>query len=293
MLLLQDPACSPSGQEGKRPRAEGRRAERVLGIALGQGLACELEQVAREGVEAYCLDVGLSSLHDAMQEEVRAYCGPRGRRLGEGRQYVRYGEAPGCVVVGARRVPLQRPRVRTADGREVRLRIYDEARDGRFLEETAMAPAGRRVFGLSASSAGRRFIAVTRRVAKAFRERPIEGTFLALFVDAVAFGGHLVVVAVGVRDDGKKVVLGIHQGDTGSRAVCQELLEGMATRGLRWDGRRMLVVTDGGKGIQAAARAVFGEALVLQRCRAHRSRNVTDKLPEDARETVRRQLWRA
>jgi transposase-like protein len=102
-----------------------------------------------------------------------------------------------------------------------------------------------------------------------FRERPIEGTFLALFVDAVAFGGYLVVVAVGVRDDGGKVVLGIHQGDTESRAVCQELLEGMAARGLRWDGRRMLVVTDGGKGIQAAARAVFGEALVLQRCRAH------------------------
>src|SRR5579875_960750 len=312
MLLLQDEAYATGGQEVKRPRVERRRAERVQGIALDQGLTEELERVAREGVEAYCLDVGLCSLQGAMEEEVTAYCGPRGRRLGQGRQYVRYGKAPGSVVVGARRVPIVRPRVRTADGREVRLRIYDQARDGRFLEEAAMAalvsgtsqrryggvaramaPAGRRVFGLSASSAGRRFIAATRRVAKAFRERPIEGTFLALFVDAVAFGGYLVVVAVGVRDDGKKVVLGIHQGDMESRAVCQELLEGMAERGLRWDGRRMLVVTDGGKGIQAAARAVFGEALVLQRCRAHRCRNVTDKVPEDERETVRRQLWRA
>jgi len=310
--MLQDQAYAIGGQEVKRPRAERRRAERVEGIALDPGLTGELERVAREGVEAYCLDVGLSSLHSAMEEEVTAYCGPRGQRLGEGRRYVRYGKAPGSVVVGARRVAIQRPRVRTADGREVRLRIYDQARDGRFIEEAAMAalvsgtsqrrygrvaramaPAGRRVFGLSASSAGRRFIAATRRVAKAFRERPIEGTFLVLFVDAVAFGGHLVVVAVGVRDDGKKVVLGIHQGDTESRAVCQELLEGMVARGLGWDGRRMLVVTDGGKGIQAAARAVFGEALVLQRCRAHRARNITDKLPEDAREAVRRQLWRA
>src|SRR5579875_3500683 len=279
MLLLQDEAYATGGQEVKRPRVERRRAERVQGIALDQGLTEELERVAREGVEAYCLDVGLCSLQGAMEEEVTAYCGPRGRRLGQGRQYVRYGKAPGSVVVGARRVPIVRPRVRTADGREVRLRIYDQARDGRFLEEAAMAalvsgtsqrryggvaramaPAGRRVFGLSASSAGRRFIAATRRVAKAFRERPIEGTFLALFVDAVAFGGYLVVVAVGVRDDGKKVVLGIHQG---------------------------------GKEIRAAARAVFGEALVLQRCRAHRCRNVTDKVPEDERETVRRQLWRA
>ena len=38
---------------------------------------------------------------------------------------------------------------------------------------------------------------------------------------------------------------------------------------------------------------MLGKALVLQRCRSHRSRNVTDKLPEDERETVRRQLWRA
>ncbi|MCL6595362.1 MAG: transposase [Firmicutes bacterium] len=312
MLLLQDQAYATDGQKVKRSRAERRRAERVEGVTLGEGLAEELERVTREGVEAYCLDVGLSSLKAAMEEEVTAYCGPRGRRLGEGRRYVRYGTAPGSVVVGARRIAIQRPRVRTADGREVRLRIYDEARDGHFLEEAAMAallsgtsqrrygrvaramaPAGRRVFGLSASSAGRRFIAATQRVAKAFRERPIEGTFLALFVDAVSFGGYLVAVAVGVRDDGKKAVLGIHQGDTESRAVCQELLEGMIARGLRWDGRRMLIVTDGGKGIQAAARAVFGEALVLQRCRAHRARNVTDKLPEEEREAVRRQLWRA
>lgn len=215
--------------------AKRRRAERVQGMTLGQGLTGELERVAREGVEAYCLDVGLSSLKAAMEEEVTAYCGPRSRRLGEGRRYVRYGKAPGSVVVGARRVPILRPRVRTADGREVRLRIYDEARDGRFLKEAAMAallsgtsqrrygraeramaPAGRRVFGLSASSAGRRFIAATRRVAKAFRERPIEGTFLALFAYAVSFGGYLVAVAVGVRDDGEKMVLGIHQ-DTETR----------------------------------------------------------------------------
>ena len=155
-------------------------------------------------------------------------------------------------MVGARRVAVEGPRVRTADGREVRLRIYDEDRDGRFLEEAAMAalvscrsqrrygqvaramaPPGRRVFGLSASRAGRRFIAVTRRVAKPFGEGPIEGTFLAPFVDAVAFGGHFVVMAVGVRDDAEKVVLGIRLGDTESRAVCQELLEGMAARGPR------------------------------------------------------------
>ena len=92
---------------------------------------------------------------------------------------------------------------------------------------------------------------------------------------------------------GSKRVLGIHQGDTESRAVYQELLESMAARGVRWDGRRMLVVTDGGKGIQAAARAVFGQALIAVRCRSHKSRNVTEKLPGSERERVRRQLWRA
>ena len=66
MLLLQDEAYATGGQEVKRPRVERRRAERVQGIALDQGLTEELERVAREGVEAYCLDVGLCSLQGAM-----------------------------------------------------------------------------------------------------------------------------------------------------------------------------------------------------------------------------------
>jgi hypothetical protein len=147
--------------------------------------------------------------------------------------------------------------------------------------------------GLSASSAGRRFIEATRREAEAYQERPIEGEFLSLFTDSGGSGEYLIVVAVGIRDDGTKMVLGVRQGDTENRALCQEMLESMVTRGLRWDGRPMLVVTDGGKGIQAAARAVFGKTLVLQRCRSHRGRSITDKLPEGEREEVRRQLWRA
>lgn len=132
-----------------------------------------------------------------------------------------------------------------------------------------------------------------RGAAETYQQRPIEDEFLAPFMDGPGFGEHLVVVAVGVRADGTKVVLGVHGGETESRTVRQEMLESMVARGLSWQGRRMLVVVDGGKGAQAAARAVFGEALVPQRCRAHRLRNVTERLPEEERQAVRHQLWRA
>ena len=301
--------------EVKGTRSQRCRRARKHGIADRNGRGGDLGRITRDGMEAFCLEVGLRTFAEEMEAEVAEVCGPRGRRRARGeRRYVRYGTAPGSVVVGAKRVPVMRPWVRELGegGGEIRLELYEAARQGRFLEEAVMAalsrgvsqrgygsmvqavaPVGREVKGLRASSAGRRFIEATRRAAEAYQERPIEGEFLALFMDGVGFGGYLIVVAVGLRDDGTQVVLGVRQGDTEHRVLCQEMLESRVARGLVWQGRRRLVVTDGGKGIQAAARAVFGRALVLQRCRAHRGRNVTDKLPEDEREEVRRQLWRA
>ncbi|MCL6596926.1 MAG: transposase [Firmicutes bacterium] len=315
MLLCHDQAYATEGPDVKGSRGRRRQVARRHGLDLKSRRRQDLARICRDGMEAFCLDVGLGAFAEAMQAEVEEICGPRGRRMGKGeRRYARYGTAPGSIVIGARKVAIQRPRVRELGehGGEVRLEFYEAARGEGFLEAAvvgalsrgvsqrgygevarAVAPAGREVMGLSASSAGRRFIEATRRAAEAYQKRPIEGEFLALFMDGVAFGGYVIVVAVGIRDDGTKMVLGVRQGDTENRALCQEMLESMVARGLGWQGRRMLVVTDGGKGIQAAAKAVFGKALVLQRCRSHRGRNITDKLPEGEREGVRRQLWRA
>ncbi len=49
-------------------------------------------------------------------------------------------------------------------------------------------------------------------------------------------------------------------------------------------------VLDGGKALGAAVRGVFGAKALVQRCRRHTERNVTDHLPEAERPLVQRRL---
>ena len=59
--------------------------------------------------------------------------------------------------------------------------------------------------------------------------------------------------------------------------------------------QKRLFVIDGSKALRAAIRAVFGAEQPVQRCRAHKLRNVLDRLPEPERDQVRaamRAAWR-
>ena len=64
-----------------------------------------------------------------MEQEVERVVGPKGRWNSE-RTAVRHGHESGEVTLGGRRVPVKRPRVRTADGEsEVPLATYDHFAD--------------------------------------------------------------------------------------------------------------------------------------------------------------------
>jgi hypothetical protein len=52
----------------------------------------------------------------------------------------------------------------------------------------------------------------------------------------------------------------------------------------------VLAVIDGSKALAKAIRDVYGVRALIQRCQAHKSRNVLDQLPEDARSSVRQAL---
>jgi putative transposase len=79
------------------------------------------------------------------------------------------------------------------------------------------------------------------------------------------------------------------EGTTENKAVCTRLVADLADRGLD-DSRGVLFVIDGGKALQRAIRAVFGAKALIQRCRQHKERNVTDHLPEVERPLVQRRL---
>ncbi len=109
---------------------------------------------------------------------------------------------------------------------------------------------------------------------------------VALLIDGVHFGAHVVLAAVGVDERGAKHVLGLREGATENTAAVRALLADLAERGLVSDGS-LLVVIDGAKALHKAVVEVFGARALIQRCREHKKRNVTDALPERLRAAVR------
>jgi transposase-like protein len=144
--------------------------------------------------------------------------------------------------------------------------------------------------GTSRSAVSRRFVTATAERLDQLLRRPLgEQRWLVVFLDGFGMGEHLLVGALGVTDDGTKVPLGVVEGTTENKAVCTRLVADLAARGLDAS-KGVLFVIDGGKALERAIRAVFGAKALIQRCRRHKERNVTDHLPEAERPLVQRRL---
>src|ERR1700750_3060823 len=112
---------------------------------------------------------------------------------------------------------------------------------------------------------------------KAFLNRPIEGDWPYLWIDAtyvkVRQNGRIVsvavIVAVGVNSDGRREVLGLDIGPSEAETFWAAFLRKLARRGLRGV---KLVVSDAHEGIKAAVAKVLNAT--WQRCRVHFMRNV-------------------
>jgi len=124
---------------------------------------------------------------------------------------------------------------------------------------------------------------------KAFLERPIEGDWPYLWIDAtymkVRRGGRVVSVAVifavGVNADGRREVLGLEVGTSEAEPVWTGFLRKLVRRGLH--GVR-LVISDAHEGLKAAATKVL--QATWQRCRVHFMRNVLAHAGKSGRRVV-------
>ncbi len=142
--------------------------------------------------------------------------------------------------------------------------------------------------GISKSQVSRLCEEIDVRV-KAFLDRPIEGDWPYLWIDAtyikVRQNGRIVsvavIVAVGANTDGRREVLGMQIGPSEAETFWTDFLRGLARRGLR--GVR-LVVSDGHEGIKAAVSKVMNAT--WQRCRVHFMRNVSAHAGKSARRVV-------
>jgi putative transposase len=130
--------------------------------------------------------------------------------------------------------------------------------------------------GISKSQVSRLCEEIDDKV-KAFLDRPIEGDWPYLWIDAtyvkVRESGRIVsvavIVAVGVNSDGRREVLGMSIGASEAETFWTAFLRQLARRGLRGV---KLVISDAHEGIKAAISKVLHAT--WQRCRVHFMRNV-------------------
>jgi len=258
----------------------------------------------RRGVGELIRQAGLQLMDLMMQAEVEELAGERSQRQAD-RTASRWGTERGYCVVMGQKVPIQRPRVRTTDDKEVRLGSYEMFHRGEPLTETVWEKLMlglstrkygqavrefREAYGLEKSAISEHFIEASRRKLKEMMERRLDKTRLcALLIDATPFQGQQLVAALGIGEDGRKTILGIRQGATENATVVGELLGDLVERGLDFTAPRLYVL-DGGKALTAAVKKYAGESAAIQRCQVHKRRNVLDHLTDEQKPAVAKKL---
>jgi putative transposase len=142
--------------------------------------------------------------------------------------------------------------------------------------------------GISKSQVSRLCEEIDDKV-KAFLDRPIEGDWPYLWLDAtyvkVRQNSHVVavavIVAVGVNSDGRREVLGMDIGPSEAEAFWTAFLRKLRQRGLRGV---KLVISDAHDGLKAAVTKLLNAS--WQRCRVHFARNALAYAGKNGRRVV-------
>lgn len=276
---------------------------REVAMRLPLPLAEVWEELQAE-VERLTGEAGLKILSAVLEDEVTQKVGARYQPEPEG-EARRWGSQPGYVIFGGQKMALERPRIRKREGGEVELESYRKLQQDGWMQRAvrermvcglSSRQYGRAVqsvlagYGIARSSVSRHFIRATASELQQLAERRLEKLKLvAIMIDGIEFAGQVMIVALGLDEEGHKHMLGLWQGATENATVVKALLEDLVERGLD-SKRRYLFVLDGSKALRAAVDRVFGERAEVQRCQLHKIRNVIDHLPENCRTDWRRRM---
>lgn len=148
---------------------------------------------------------------------------------------------------------------------------------------------GRKISPTEVSNANKELIGAVEK----WRTRDLSGEKIKyIFLDGVNFDMRIdgsiekvpVLVAIGVTETGRKLVLGFQAGDKESAPTWREFFKDLKNRGL--DGSDMVLgIMDGLPGLQKVFKEEFPKAKV-QRCQVHVARNVLAKVPKKLKKTV-------
>jgi len=109
----------------------------------------------------------------------------------------------------------------------------------------------------------------------------LDGTVVRVRLDRKATNISLLVV-LGVRRDGQKVLLAVKNMGGESEAAWRVVLDGLTARGLRTP---EFLITDGGAGLERALAALWPD-VPAQRCTVHKHRNLLAHAPDALHEEI-------
>lgn len=284
------------------PHAAAELAELPLEATVAMA---DVAAAMREGLLAFSTAAGLVVMRQMLDAELAGIVGAKHAKLSE-RVGNWHGTTKGQVVLGARKISVERPRGRYVDGGEVELDTWSTFASEDLLRQVVVErmlagvatrrhvevaePVGQTGTAVSKSAVSRRFVAATTAAVAELLEADLSTLQTAvLMIDGLNVAGEMIVVALIITADGTKVPVGLRLGDTENTVVVKDLLADLVARGLRYE-HGILAVLDGSKALRSAIAKVFGAKALVQRCTLHKRRNVTDYLPVARRKALDRRL---
>jgi transposase-like protein len=277
----------------------GKKIEQLL----NQGLDGEEDVttvVIRLGIERLVQEMVEQEVTDYLEREHYQRCRPEQEHRG-----YRNGYEPGRIRTAEGEIVVQVPQVR--DGPDtyrsrlmsffrgnsdvlerLAVEMYARGLSTRDIEIALEEATGDRLLSRTAVS---QVTEVLWDEYEAFSERDLSGFEVEyLFLDAVyeslrqqGGGKEGVLCAWAICADGRKIMLHLALGNKESYANWLEFLRDMVRRGLQ---EPVQITTDGAPGLIRAVEEVFPNSL-RQRCLAHKTRNVTDKVPDSVRPEIK------
>jgi len=273
-------------------------------MALDHAALLKVLDVLKAGDAGERVRVAAETMYQALIEtELSATIGAQPWERSEARTNQRNGSRPRTLSTPAGDLGLRIPKLRTGSFFPAlldRRRRVDQALFAVIMEAYLHGVSTRKVddlvqalgvgSGISKSEVSRICADLDDQVA-AFRSRGLGATsFPYVFLDATYCKARVdhqvvsqaVVVAIGVRADGHREVLGVDVGDSENGAFWTAFLRSLKARGL---GGVRLVIADAHLGLAQAVKTVLLGAGV-QRCRVHFMRNVLATVPKANAEMV-------
>ncbi len=280
----------------------GRGEEQALrGYFAEQGQVLlpllELVEDARASIDELMSEAAKTFVEQLLVLSAQEVAG--GKQQGRDHGEIRWhGSQAGRIVLAERKLAIKRPRLRKKGpaGKEVAVPVYERLKADQRLADRVrdimvtgvstrkyarVLPKMAGTVGIAKSSVSREFIKASAASLRALMNRRFEEVdILVVYMDGIVIDHHHILAAVGVDCHGTKQILGMAPGSSENARVAKDLLNDLIQRGLRPDLTRLFVI-DGSKALRSAIDEVFGEAARIQRCRTHKVRNVTERLPKD------------